>query len=74
MGLEHGDLAAQDVRGLAALPLLLALADAGDHVEPGGESRLGAPSHGLVGLAEVLSPLRVPDDRAVDSRVQEHGR
>ena len=40
--------------------------------EPGLERRRGAPGGRLVGLAEVLPPLRVADDRAGDAGLEQH--
>ena len=62
---EHG-------LGLPRLALGLGLADAGDHVEPGLERGPHALGDGLVGLAEVLAPLGVADDRPVDAELAQH--
>jgi hypothetical protein len=70
--LEHDQLSPEDVFGLPTLVLVLGLADAGDHPEPGVERRGGPPADRLVGLTEVLPALRVSDDRAVDAEVDEH--
>src|ERR687895_285886 len=61
---QYGDLAAEDVLGVASLALRLRLADAGDDAEAGAERPLGAARRRLVGLAEVLPPLGVTHDRA----------
>ena len=74
VGLEHADLAAEDVVGLARLALGQGLADAGDHVQPALQRGAAAPRDGLVGLAEVLAAFRVADERAVDAELAEHRR
>ncbi len=71
---DRRDLAAQHGVGLPRLALGLGLADAGDHCEPRLERRLAAHAHRLVGLAEVLAPLGVPDDRALDAELEQHRR
>ena len=74
VGLEHADLAAEDVVRLARLAFRERLADARDHVQPALERRMTAPRDRLVGLAEVLAPLRVADERAVGAELPEHQR
>ena len=64
------DLDLEHELGVARLALLERLADAGDHAEPGFERRPGAPGDALVGLAEELAPLRVPDERALRRRAR----
>src|SRR6266511_3331998 len=74
LGLEHGDLAPEDVLGLAGLALGPCLADTGDHGEAGVERGPGASRDALVRLAEELPPLRVADDRTVDAELAQHRR
>src|SRR6185312_5965319 len=74
MRLEYRQLAPQDVLRLPRLALLLRLADARDHAEPGFERRPCAPGDGLVGLAEVLPPLGVADEGADDAEVEQQRR
>ena len=67
------DLVAQLALGVAALALVLGLADAEDRRRPA--SSAWAPSaQRLVGLAEVLAPLGVADDDAVHADLGEHRR
>ena len=61
VGLE---LAAQNRLGLAGVALGLALADAEDRLQPGGERRRDLAGQRLVGLAEVLAALGVAEDHA----------
>src|SRR5436190_8570855 len=68
---EHLDLPPQHLLGLISLALLLELADAGDHAQTGLERMPGTHCHRLVGLAEVLPPLRVADDRPLDAQLEE---
>ena len=58
----------------ARLALLVRLAHARDHAEAGLERGGRAASDALVRLAEELTPLRVPRQRAVDAELQEHPR
>ena len=74
LGLEHRDLATQDVLGLPRLALGLGLAHAGDHGQARIERRAGTLRDALVGLAEELASLRVADDRAVDPELAQHRR
>ena len=74
VALEHRDLAAQNVLRLPRLALGLGLADARDHRQAGVERGACAPGDGLVRLAEVLPPLGVADDRAVDAELAQHRR
>ena len=71
---QHGHLPLEDVLRLARLALLRRLAHAGDDLEPGLERGLGPQPHGLVGLAEVLPPLGVADERALHAELEEHRR
>ena len=68
------DLDAQHGLRVAGVALLLRLADAGDDAEARLERRLRASRDARVGLAEVLPPLRVADDRAVDAELEQHRR
>ena len=70
--LEHGQLAAEDVLGLAALALGLQLADARDDLQPGVERGARPLRDRLVRLAEVLPPLGVADERAGDAELEQH--
>src|SRR6185503_7747685 len=56
---------------LAGVPLLERLADTGDHAQPGLESSEGPARDRLVRLAEVLPPLRVADDRALHTQLEQ---
>ena len=71
---EHRDLTGEHGLGLTGLALGLGLADAGDHAETGREGGLRAPGRRLVGLAEVLAPLGMADDGALDPDLDEHAR
>ena len=73
-GSSTASLAAEDVLGLARLALLVRLADARDHAQAGLERRRGPPGDRLVGLAEVLPPLGVADERAGDAELEQHRR
>ncbi len=55
------------------LSLLEGLTDAEDDLEAVVESGTGAVADGVVGLAEVLSSLRVADDDVLDAHFLQHG-
>src|SRR5205823_13180481 len=74
MARKHADLPPENLLGLASFPLGLELADAGDYAQPCLERMLGAHRRGLVGLAEVLPPLGVADDRARDAELEQDPR
>ena len=59
------DLAAEDAVGLVPLALVLALADAEDRQQSGGERHRHLPRQRLVGLAEELAPLGVTEHDTV---------
>jgi hypothetical protein len=68
------DLVAELALRVAALALLLGLADAEDDLEPRGQRGRDLLGQRLVGLAEQLAPLGVPEDDAVDVELDEHAR
>ena len=63
----------KDELGLAGFPLLLGLADAGDHAEPVLEGGDRAARDRFVRLAEEPAALRVADDGALHAELVEHG-
>ena len=68
------DLVAQLALGVAALALLLGLADAQDRRQAGLERRRHLERQRAVGLAEQLAPLGVPEHDAVDVDLGQHLR
>src|SRR5262245_64032797 len=68
------DLDAEHRLGVAGAPLLVCLADASDDVEACLERGARTPPDAGVGLAEVLPPLRVADDRAAHAEHEQHRR
>ena len=78
VGLDRGQvglqLALQHRLGLVGVARLLALADAEDRLEAGGERRRHLARQRLVGLAEVLAALGVAEDDRVDVELDQHRR
>ena len=72
MRLDHGELPAEHVLGLAAATLLDRLADAYDDPQPGRQRAPHPQADGLVAFAEVLPALRVADEGSGDAELDEH--
>src|SRR6185503_12536500 len=68
------DLPGQDPLGLIGIALRLVFADAQDRLEAGPQSSGDLARQGLVALAEVLAPLGVAEDDAVDAELEQHRR
>ena len=68
------DLMAELALGVAALALLLGLADAQHRQQPGVERGRHLLGQRPVGLAEQLAPLGVPEDHAVHADLGQHRR
>jgi len=71
-GATGHQLAHDDLHGRVRLALLQRLAHAHDRREPGRERGDQALVHGLVGLAEELAALGVPDDDVRAAGLDEH--
>src|SRR6185503_20632372 len=71
--LEAGlDLVAELALGVAALALLLGLADAQDRPQADAQRRRNLLGQRAIGLVEVLAALRMPEDDAVHADFLEH--